>query len=138
MSWPEMQQLLDAFEELHPYGACTVTVHLTEPVCVSCAVADTDATRARGMTGNNINAMFFAYDQPVSHWFHLNGIEDTIRIFFIDAAGTIVHSGTLKPSATTQVASPVPYQWVLETRGDTSRRLEGLQLGAKVTVNRLP
>lgn len=119
MPWLEMEYLIAAFVEAHPFGRATVTITDATGVgrSVVVDVADRDETRARGMIGRTfgeVGGLLFAYDEDVQHAFHMNGVPVQVHIAWFDAAGKCIDHVGMFTSDPWHYKPNAAYRWAIE------------------------
>lgn len=119
MPWPEMEYLIAAYEEVNPFGFGAVTITDSTGVerLLNVEIADRDETRARGMIGRTFDGfqgLLFAYDEPVQHAFHMNGVIVQVHIAWFDAAGACVDHIGMFTSDPWHYKPCAAYTWAIE------------------------
>lgn len=117
--WPEMEALLAYFDESFPFGRVQAWITAVDGQVrkFDCALADTDETRARGMVGrgfDDFQAMLFAYDEPVTHAFHMNGVPVQLYIAWFDADGMNVDHLSMFVTDPAHYQPKAAYKWAIE------------------------
>jgi len=104
---------------------------------VEAELADTPDARAWGLQGRRGLApdqgMLFFFPQPAQPRFVMKTVSFPLSLAFIDARGTIVQIGRMRPGDQGGVAPFVPVHYVLEMEQGWFRA-HGVGIGAKVTM----
>jgi uncharacterized membrane protein (UPF0127 family) len=111
-----MRSIVAGYDDAHPFGWATVELQPSGKQYIA-AVAETDGQKTRGMIGrrfDQFSAMLFAYDEPVTHEFHVRGCVEQLYIAWFDADSQLVDRAGMYRGDPWTYRPVAAYRWALE------------------------